>query len=132
MSTQTSQQIESSHARCVADIRHLCVEFQQAIAALASDDVAALEAGIENQENLTNQLRDWFRTQPGKEQARVKINPADLKELINLTRVYSSLLTRSIRTTRLRMALCRTYQQQQFSNATLPQPETTPSLSCEV
>jgi len=131
LSTQTSQRIESSHATCVADIRQLCVEFQQAIAALASDDVAALEAGIENQENLTNQLRDWFRTQPGKEQAPV-INPADLKELINLTRVYSSLLTRSIRTTRLRMALCRTYQQQQFSNATLPQPETTPSLSCEV
>jgi len=131
LSTQTSQRIESSHATCVADIRQLCVEFQP-IAALASDDVAALEAGIENQENLTNQLRDWFRTQPGKEQAPVKINPADLKELINLTRVYSSLLTRSIRTTRLRMALCRTYQQQQFSNATLPQPETTPSLSCEV
>ena len=83
MSTQTSQQMESSHATCVADIRQLCVEFQQAIAALASDDVAALEAGIENQENLTNQLQDWFRTQPGKEQARVKINPADLKELID-------------------------------------------------
>ena len=124
--------MESSHATCVADIRQLCVEFQQAIAALASDDVAALETGIENQENLTNKLQDWFRTQPEQEKSEVKINPADLKELINLTRVYSSLLTRSIRTTRLRMALCQTYQQQQFSNTTLPQPETTPSLSCEV
>jgi len=123
--------MEASHATCVADIRQLCVEFQQAIAALASDDVAALQAGIENQENLANKLQDWFRTQPT-EKSEVKINPADLKELINLTRVYSSLLTRSIRTTRLRMALCQTYQQQQFSNTTLPQPETTPSLSCEV
>jgi len=123
--------MEASHATCVADIRQLCVEFQQAIAALASDDVAALEAGIENQENLANKLQDWFRAQPA-EKSEVKINPADLKELINLTRVYSSLLTRSIRTTRLRMALCQTYQQQQFSNTTLPQPETTPSLSCEV
>jgi len=131
LATQASQQMESSYATCVADIRQLCVEFQQAIAALASDDVAALEAGIENQENLANKLQDWFRTQPA-EKSEVKINPADLKELVNLTRVYSSLLTRSIRTTRLRMALCQTYQQQQFSNTTLPQPETTPSLSCEV
>ena len=131
MSTQPSQQMEASHATCVADIRQLCVEFQQAIAALASDDISALEAGIENQENLANKLQDWFRAQPV-EKSEVKINPADLKELINLTRVYSSLLTRSIRTTRLRMALCQTYQQQQFSNTTLPQPETTPSLSCEV
>jgi len=123
--------MESSHATCVADIRQLCVEFQQAIAALASDDIAALEAGIKNQENLANKLQDWFRTQPA-EKSEVKINPADLKELVNLTRVYSSLLTRSIRTTRLRLALCQTYQQQQFSNTTLPQPETTPSLSCEV
>jgi len=123
--------MESSHTTCVADIRQLCVEFQQAIAALASDDIAALEAGIENQENLANKLQDWFRAQPA-EKSEVKINPADLKELANLTRVYSSLLTRSIRTTRLRMALCQTYQQQQFSNTTLPQPETTPSLSCEV
>ena len=123
--------MEASHATCVADIRQLCVEFQQAIAALASDDIAALEAGIENQENLANKLQDWFRAQPA-EKSEVRINPADLKELINLTRVYSSLLTRSIRTTRLRMALCQTYQQQQFSNTTLPQPETTPSLSCEV
>jgi len=132
LATQASQQMESSHATCAADIRQLCVEFQQAIAALASDDVAALEIGIENQENLVNKLQDWFRTQPAKEKPEVKINPTDLKELINLTRVYSSLLTRSIRTTRLRMALCQTYQQQQFSNTTLPQPETTPSLSCEV
>ena len=123
--------MEASHATCVADIRQLCVEFQQAIAALASDDISALEAGIENQENLANKLQDWFRAQPV-EKSEVKINPADLKELINLTRVYSSLLTRSVRTTRLRMALCQTYQQQQFSNTTLPQPETTPSLSCEV
>ena len=123
--------MEASHATCVADIRQLCVEFQQAIAALASDDISALEAGIENQENLANKLQDWFRAQPA-EKSEVKINPADLKELINLTRVYSSLLTRSIRTTRLRLALCQTYQQQQFSNTTLPQPETTPSLSCEV
>ena len=123
--------MESSHTTCVADIRQLCVEFQQAIAALASDDIAALEAGIENQENLANKLQDWFRAQPA-EKSEVKINPADLKELANLTRVYSSLLTRSIRTTRLRMALCQTYQQQQFSTTTLPQPETTPSLSCEV
>ena len=132
MPTQTSQQMESPHAACVADIRQLCVEFQQAIAALASDDVAALETGIENQENLVNQLQDWFRAQPAQEKSVIKIDAADLKELINLTRVYSSLLTRSIRTTRLRMALCQTYQQQQFSNTTLPQPETTPSLSCEV
>ena len=130
MPNETSPEVATSYANCVADIRQLCVEFQQAIAALASDDVEALEAGIENQENLTNKLQDWFRVKPA--EAQITINSSDLKELINLTRVYSSLLTRSIRTTRLRIALCRTYQQQQFSNTALPQPETTPSLSCEV
>lgn len=130
MPSELSLQTESSHATCVADIRQLCVEFQQAIAALACDDLPALEAGIENQENLAAKLQDWFRSQPLCALPEIKINPSDLRELINLTRVYSSLLTRSIRTVRLRTALCRTYQQQ-FSTA-LPQPETTPSLSCEV
>ena len=69
MATQASQQMESSYATCVADIRQLCVEFQQAIAALASDDVAALEAGIENQETLANKLQDWFRAQPAIEKS---------------------------------------------------------------
>jgi len=128
--TETSQKTEASHAACVADIRELCVEFQRAIAALASDDLETLEAGIENQDQLANKLQDWFRTQPASEPAAVKINPTELRELINLTRVYSSLLTRSIRTVRLRSALCRTYQQQ-FPTA-LAQPETVPSLSCEV
>jgi hypothetical protein len=113
----------------VADIRNLCIEFQRAIAALASDDLATLEAGIENQELLANKLQEWFRGDAN-ERPEVKVHPSALRELINLTRVYSSLLTRSIRTVRLRTALCRTYQQQ-FSTA-LPQPETTPSLSCEV
>jgi hypothetical protein len=122
--------METSHATCVADIRQLCVEFQQAIAALASDDLPALEAGIEAQDQLANKLQDWFHAQPSNQQAQIKINPADLRELINLTRVYSSLLTSSIRTVRLRTALCRTYQQQ-FPTA-LPQSENVPSLSCEV
>jgi len=122
--------MEAARAACVADIRQLCVEFQQAIAALASDDLPALEAGIENQDQLASKLQDWFRAQQANTQSQVKINRADLRELINLTSVYSSLLTRSIRTVRLRTALCRTYQQQ--FPATLTQPETVPSLSCEV
>jgi len=128
--TETSQEVETTYATCVADIRELCVEFQRAITALASDDLPTLEAGIENQDQLANKLQDWFRTQPAGDPATVKINSAELKELINLTRVYSSLLTRSMRTVRLRSALCSTYQQQ-FS-AALAQPETVPSLSCEV
>src|SRR5258707_345293 len=84
-----------------------------------------LEDGIENQDQLDSKLQDWFHAQPANTQSQVKNNRADLRELINLISVYSSLLTRSVRTVRLRTALCRTYQQQ--FPATLTQPETVPS-----
>jgi hypothetical protein len=128
--TETSQEMETSRATCVADIRQLCVEFQQAIAALASDDLPALEAGIENQDQLASKLQDWFRAQPASQPTQIKINRTDLRELVNLTRVYSALLTKSTRTVRLRSALCRTYQQQ-FSS-TIAQTENASSLSFEV
>ncbi len=118
----------------LADIRDLCVEFQRAIAALASNDLQTLEAGIAAQEQLAGQLQNWFRGIPPRRshhaEAPISINPGEFRELVNLTRVYSALLQRSMRSVRLRMALCRTYQQiipnasNEFTTAT--------TLSCEV
>ena len=118
----------------LADVRDLCVEFQRAIAALASNDLQTLEAGIAAQEQLAGQLQNWFRGIPpprsDNEEAAIRINTGEFRELVNLTRVYSALLQRSMRSVRLRMALCRTYQQiipnasNEFTAAT--------TLSCEV
>jgi hypothetical protein len=127
--TQTSQEAAAPSA-CIADIRELCGEFQRAIVALSSDDLETLEAGIEVQDNLANKLQDWFHHQPSNRQISVTVNSSELRELINLTRVYSSLLTSCIRTARLRMALCRTYQQQ-FPASPVEAVVAT-SLSCEV
>lgn len=112
-----------------AEIRELCVQFQRAIAALASDDVAELETSTVAQDNLVEQLQAWFRGQPAGQQPSVKVSPSDFRELVNLTRVYSSLLQRALRTARLRAALCRTYKQN-FPSASETAPAT--GWSCEV
>jgi len=106
----------------------LCVEFQRAIAALASNDVAAVETSTAVQESLVDKLYDWFRGQASGQQLATKVSASDVKALINLTRVYSSLLQRALRTTRLRASLCQTYKQN-FPSASEPAAAT--GWSCE-
>ena len=109
--SQTSQQRERAQSGCAADLRELCVEFQRAIAALAADDVAAVETATAAQEQLAEKLQDWFRGSPSGERPSITISPGEFRELVNLTRVYSALLQRSLRSSRLRAALCETYRQ---------------------
>ncbi len=51
------------------------------------------------------------------------------RELVNLTKVYSSLLQKALRTTRLRAALCQTYRQHFPSES---ETATASGWSCEV
>jgi len=95
----------------VAEIRELCVQFQRAIAALASNNVAELESSTNAQDSLIETLQAWSPRRPSGQQPSIKVSHSDFREPVNLTRVYSSLLQRALRTSRLRAALCRTYQQ---------------------
>ena len=128
MSIESSEERELNPSAGVAGIRELCVEFQRAIAALASNDVAAVEASTAVQETLVDKLQDWFRVQKSDQEPTVKVSISDVRALINLTRVYSSLLQRSLRTTRLRASLCQTYRQN-FPSASEPAAAT--GWSCE-
>jgi hypothetical protein len=94
-----------------ADVRELCLQFQHAIAALASNDVAELETSTAAQDGLVEKLQSWFRGQPSGQQTSITVSSSDFRELAHLTRVYSSLLQSALRTTRLRAALCQTYRQ---------------------
>ena len=113
----------------VAEIRELCAQFQRAIAALAADDITELETATAAQDSLVDKLKDWFRGQPSDQQPSITISPSDFRELANLTQVYSYLLQKALRTTRLRAALCQTYQQTVPSESE-PAPAT--GWSCEV
>ena len=128
MSIESSEERELNPSAGVAEIRELCVEFQRAIAALASNDVAAVEASTAVQETLVDKLQDWFRVQKSDQEPTVKVSISDVRALINLTRVYSSLLQRSLRTTGLRASLCQTYRQN-FPSASEPAAAT--GWSCE-
>ena len=94
-----------------ADVRELCLQFQHAIAALASNDVADLETSTAAQDGLVEKLQSWFRGQPSSQQTSITVSSSDFRELAHLTRVYSALLQSALRTTRLRAALCHTYKQ---------------------
>jgi hypothetical protein len=114
---------------CVAEIRQLCVQFQRAIAALASDEIAELESSTAAQDGLIEKLQTWFRGEPAGREPSIKVSPSDFAELVSLTRVYASLLQRASRTVRLRAALCQTYKQN-FPAAS--QPVAATGWSCEV
>jgi predicted translin family RNA/ssDNA-binding protein len=120
---------EVSTSACVAEIRELCVQFQRAIAALAANDIAELETATAAQDSLVDKLKNWFRGQPSDQQPSVKVSPSDFRELANLTQVYSYLLQKALRTSRLRAALCETYKQN-FPSESEPAPAT--GWSCEV
>ena len=128
MAIESSEERELNPSAGVAEIRELCVEFQRAIAAMASDDIAAVETSTAVQENLVDKLQDWFRRQASGERPATKVSASDVRALINLTKVYSSLLQRALRTTRLRASLCQTYRQN-FSSASEPAAAT--GWSCE-
>ncbi len=128
MSIESSEERELNPSAGVAEIRELCVEFQRAISALASNDVAAVETSTAVQESLVDKLQDWFRVQKTDQEPTIKVSASDVRALINLTRVYSSLLQRALRTTRLRASLCQTYKQN-FPSASEPAAAT--GWSCE-
>jgi hypothetical protein len=128
LAIESSEERELNPSAGVAEIRELCVEFQRAIAALASNDVAAVETSTAVQESLVDKLQDWFRVQKSDQVPAVKVSASDVRALINLTRVYSSLLQRALRTTRLRASLCQTYRQN-FPSASEPVAAT--GWSCE-
>lgn len=128
MAIESSEERELNPSAGVAEIRELCVEFQRAIAALASNDVAAVETSTAVQESLVDKLQDWFRGQNSDQQPTIRVSTSDVRALINLTRVYSSLLQRALRTTRLRASLCQTYRQN-FPSASEPAVAT--GWSCE-
>jgi hypothetical protein len=94
-----------------ADVRELCLQFQHAIAALASNDVAELETSTAAQDGLVEELQSWFRGLPSSQKTLITVSSSDFRELTHLTRVYSALLQSALRTTRLRAALCQTYKQ---------------------
>jgi hypothetical protein len=129
LATESIEDRELKPSGCVADIRELCVQFQRAIAALASEDIAAVEASTGVQESLVDKLQDWFRGQSSEVQPSVRVPISDFKALVNLTRVYSSLLQRALRTARLRASLCQTYRQ---NSPSAPEPVAATGWSCEV
>ena len=128
MAIESSEERELNPSAGVAEIRELCVEFQRAIAALASNDVAAVETSTAVQESLVDKLQDWFRGQVSGQQPAIKVSSSDVRALINLTRVYSSLLQRALRTTRLRASLCQTYRQ---NFPSVSEPAAATGWSCE-
>jgi hypothetical protein len=109
-----------------ADLRELCAEFQSAISALTADDLEALNASIHKQEQIATRLQSLF---PAGDPESGSVIPKEALELIHLTRVYSALLQRSMRTASLRAALCRTYKLH-FARAGDASPAN--SWSCEV
>jgi hypothetical protein len=113
----------------MADIRELCVQFQRAIAAVASNDVGELETSTTAQDLLVEQWQGWFRGQASGQEPSITVSPSDFRELVNLTRVYSSLLKSALRTTRLRAALCQTYRQHFPAES---EPAAASGWSCEV
>jgi hypothetical protein len=127
LAIESSEEHELNPSAGVAEIRELCVEFQRAIAALASNDVAAVETSTAVQESLVDKLQDWFRGQNSVQPA-MKVSASDVRALINLTRVYSSLLQRALRTTRLRASLCQTYKQ---NFPSVSEPAAATGWSCE-
>jgi hypothetical protein len=102
---------ERKPSAALADVRELCVEFRHAIAALTANDIASLETSTATQDLLVQKLQDCFRGQAPGQQPPVTVFHPDFKELVKLNKVYSSLLQRALRTTRLRAALCQTYRQ---------------------
>jgi hypothetical protein len=114
-----------SQLACVADLRELCAEFQAAISALTADNVVALEAAIATQETLADKLQAFLNSRPP-----VSPVPIEARELISVTRVYSALLKRAMRSVRLRSSLCRTYKQN--FPTTSGEPVAATSWSCEV
>jgi hypothetical protein len=130
---QTNQEYADPRSACLADVRELCTEFQQAISAVASDDVETLENGIAAQERLVDQLQNCLQRKVAVETNPARHNtaelPSELRDLINLARVYSGLLRRSMRSVGLRTALCRTFKQ---NFAGLPRERANnPTWSCE-
>lgn len=110
-----------------ADLRELCAEFQAAISALTASDLEALKTSIEKQEKLASRLQSLV--QEGGFLGDSSAIPEEALDLIYVTRLYSALLQRSMRTASLRSALCQTYEQQ-LAKAGDATSET--SWSCEV
>lgn len=128
MPSPSSEEYQLDPSARVADLRELCVQLRRAIAALAANDLEAIETATKVQESLIEKLQDGFRAPSSDRQPATKISASDLKALVNLTRVYSSLLQSALRTARLRASLCQTYRQNFPSVA---EPAAATGWSCE-
>ena len=125
--SRQNEELDRLAAARRADLRELCAEFQSAISAMTADDLEALNGSIQKQEQIAARLQSLF---PAGEFGSPNPGiPKEALELIHVTRVYSALLQRSMRTASLRAALCRTYKLH-FAKAGEPSPAT--SWSCEV
>lgn len=120
---------DRNRSAALADIGQLCVEFQRAIAALTANNIADLESSTAVQEDLVEKLDARFRGKRFGQPSSIRVSPSDLKYLVKLTRIYSSLLQRALRTTRLRAALCQTYRQNFPAQS---EPAVASGWSCEV
>jgi len=127
LSRQT-EELERLAAARRADLQDLCAEFQSAISALTANDLEALKASIEKQERLSANLQNLFHA--GDCPSGSPAIPKEALDLIHVTRVYSALLQRSMKTASLRAALCQTYKQH-FTKSGDPIPDNN-SWSCEV
>jgi hypothetical protein len=125
--SRKTEELERLAAARRADLQDLCAEFQSAISALTANDLEALKTSIEKQEHLAAKLQSLF--QPENLADCTPAIPKEALDLIAVTRVYSALLQRSMKTASLRAALCQTYKQH-FTKAGAPIPDN--SWSCEV
>ena len=118
----------------VDSVAALCAEFQRAIAALVADRLEDLEPAVMTQEKLAEKLRVWIsrqssRSLTGSESGSRSI-PAEFAELAKVVKLYSSLLSRCMRTVNVRAALCQTCRHG-YSNSSSSLGAST-NWSCEV
>ena len=116
----------------LASIQSLSEELAHATAAIARNDIAALEGHIAAQQNLCAQLLTLNRTYGPLRQDCTAWSAvaAALQTLKQHNRVYATLLAMSARSHRALLALCRAYKN--ASSHSADQDPTLRKLSCEV
>ena len=108
-------------------VSSLRVEIGHAMLALAENDLSGFEKSVAQQGCLCDDFAQ-ASAMPASAEAKGRAR-RQIVELMQMMRVYSSLLQRSSRSIGLLLALCRIYS----SEIGVPgEPCGTPSLSCEV
>ncbi len=99
----------SISSACVADVEQLCAQLRTAISALSSDDIDSLEHSVVELETLVNRVQDDLFCDTSSAADTPQKFP-DFKQLSDLTRIYATLLSSSMRTAGVRAALCRSFE----------------------